>query len=76
MAEIKKEFPSSFGVLEASYDSKNKTLVVTVWNHGRVEDLVYTGVPKKVFLELLEAPSKGGYFNRHIRNTYTYIGKA
>jgi len=30
----------------------------------------YLGVPPPVYQELLQAESKGRYFNRHIRNRY------
>lgn len=32
----------------------------------------YTGVPLSVYRSLLDAPSLGQYFNRHIRNHYPY----
>lgn len=30
----------------------------------------YEGVPLQTYLDLLQADSKGAYFNRHIRNLY------
>jgi len=30
----------------------------------------YGGVPLQTYLDLLQADSKGAYFNRHIRNLY------
>ena len=32
----------------------------------------YLGVPVEVYQELLQAESKGRYFNLHIRNRYSY----
>jgi hypothetical protein len=32
----------------------------------------YFGVPGRVFLELMRAPSKGAYFTDHIKGTYRY----
>lgn len=69
------EFPTSFGILEAEYDPRNEILVVVVWNHGNPEVLGYTEVPPEAFDGLVKADSKGGYFNKHIRNIYPYMGK-
>ncbi len=33
----------------------------------------YSGVPKKIYEEFLKAESKGGYFNRYIRNSYDFV---
>lgn len=68
------KFPSSWGVLEATWEDEN--LYVKVFNHGNEETLMYSGVPREVFDELQQAESKGGYFNRNIRNTYSYVGKS
>jgi hypothetical protein len=32
----------------------------------------YSGVPAQTYQQLLRAQSKGGYFNRHIRNRFAY----
>jgi hypothetical protein len=32
----------------------------------------YYGVPAQVYLNLLDAPSKGRYFNAHIRSSYKH----
>ena len=32
----------------------------------------YYGVPSEVYQELMQAPSKGEYFNRHIRGRFPY----
>ena len=33
----------------------------------------YLGVPEQVYQELLNAESKGRYFNQHIRNHFPYV---
>lgn len=33
---------------------------------------VYTQVPEFVFSELMEAPSKGSFFNRNIKDVYSF----
>jgi hypothetical protein len=33
----------------------------------------YIGVPERVYQELLNAESKGRYFNQHIRNRFTQV---
>jgi hypothetical protein len=32
----------------------------------------YAGIPEQVYRELLNAESKGRYFNQHIRNRFTH----
>ena len=34
--------------------------------------LTYTGVPQEEYDNLVEADSKGAYFNQHIRNGYSF----
>lgn len=70
------EFPRSWGVLECVYDHQTKSLYVEVFNHGKTEWLKYGEVPVRVYEGLKKAESKGGYFNREIRDTYQYLGKA
>ena len=38
------------------------------FHSGRVYD--HPGVPESVFHELMDATSKGAYYNRHIRGRY------
>lgn len=45
--------------------------VLTIWFHsGGVYR--YRGVPHSVYVELLNAPSKGRYHARHIKYAYPY----
>ena len=50
------------------YDEKNKMLAIKFHN-GTYE---YFGVPKEVFLGLLDASSKGKYFQEFIKYAYRY----
>jgi hypothetical protein len=36
----------------------------------------YFGVPPKIYQDLMAAPSKGAYFNRHIRTRFPYHKQA
>jgi len=36
-------------------------------------EVAYYGVPEKVYLELLHAPSQGKYFNAHVKDKYEYF---
>jgi KTSC domain len=37
---------------------------------------VYFGVPQAIHHDFMAAPSKGAYFNRHIRNQFPYFRQA
>jgi hypothetical protein len=44
-----------------------------LWARFRTGEVCrYRGVPPRIFQELLNADSIGGYFNRHIRNTFPF----
>ena len=60
--------PVDSSVLRAiAYDTATQTL----WIQFRSLALYcYSAVPATVYQELLQAPSKGIYFNRHIRAVY------
>lgn len=58
---------SSF-VEAVAYDNDADDLYVTL-SHG---SYVYHGVPKNVFDNFLEAPSKGSFFNRNVKDVYTF----
>lgn len=50
------------------YDEETKTLVIK-FHHGKYK---YFGVPKQIFLNLLNASSKGSYHADFIKNIYRY----
>lgn len=53
------------------YDADTLTLVVDFVKGGRYQ---YSGVPAEVHEGLMNAPSKGTYFNQNIRKAgYSYI---
>jgi hypothetical protein len=68
MAMIRKSVDST-NLKKVGYDRKTKELEITFQN-GRV--YVYDDVPEEVFKELLDADSKGRYFNSEIRDDYQY----
>jgi len=49
------------------YDKEAETLLVE-FNSGA--EYVYAGVPEEEFVALVEADSKGEYFNNHISDEY------
>ena len=49
------------------YDAETETLEVE-FHHGGVYE--YFGVPPSIHQGLLEAPSLGSYFNKHVRHSY------
>ena len=56
--------------LEAvKYDPEKEQLAIR-FKGGRT--YLYGGVPPSVFLDLLDAPSKGKYVWKHIRDRYAY----
>ena len=54
----------SSAIAQIAYDSERETLQVEFCD-GRVYR--YEGVPSLLYQALLQADSKGAYFNRHIR---------
>jgi hypothetical protein len=53
----------------ASYDEPRAILKVGFRDGTAYQ---YTDVPLRIFQELLQADSKGAYFNYHIRGLYPY----
>jgi hypothetical protein len=60
--------PSSV-IRSTRYDSARRILTVRFVS-GRV--YAYAGVPRPVYAAFQVAPSKGRFFNAHIRNVYHY----
>ncbi len=54
---------------DVAYDSERRRLVLTFVSGSVYE---YADVPAKIARDLLEAESKGRYFNAHIRDQYRF----
>lgn len=52
-----------------NYDGGSSTLIIVFRNGGRY---LYLDVPKAMYEELLAAPSKGSYFDTHIKDRYKF----
>jgi hypothetical protein len=61
---------ASTAIARVAYSEKAQTLRITFEKRGEV--YTYSGVPSSEFRGLMEAGSKGTYFNNHIRNGYPY----
>jgi hypothetical protein len=59
----------SSNLRSADYDPFNGTLLIQ-FRGGRLYR--YSGVPYSTYSGLMNAPSHGRYFHRHIRNRYPY----
>ncbi len=59
---------NSTAVQAADYNSQTRTL--TLWLNGGDQGYDYYNVPQHIFDGLLEASSKGRYFNAYIRDQY------
>jgi lysyl-tRNA synthetase class 2 len=66
--EMSGSFESS-DVTGYTYNKTTKKLTVS-FHKGR--DYTYSNVPEQVVLGWLDAPSKGKYFWRNIRNSYSF----
>lgn len=58
----------SSSLARLSYDRRQAILQVEFRDGTEYE---YTGVPPKTYENLLQADSKGSYFNHYIRNRFT-----
>lgn len=67
---MRKRRVESTNLAAVGYDARTRTLEVEFVN-GRVYQ--YHGVPDSVREQLLRAPSKGQFFNAHIRNSYPFL---
>lgn len=52
------------------YDAESQLLIIGFVPSGK--RYVYFGVPIETYSALRQAPSKGAYFNRQIRDRYDY----
>jgi hypothetical protein len=53
-------------------DYTDDDILIVYMNDG--SKLEYSGVSRTTFNDFQKAESKGGFFNRQIRNKYTYLG--
>jgi hypothetical protein len=60
---------TSATMLAAGYD-EDRHLLEIVFHTGKIYQ--YEGVPPYVFVSLMQAESKGRYFNDYIRDIYPY----
>ena len=66
---MNKQPVSSSTMRSIGYDRQNETLEIE-FESGRVYQ--YHGVPDRVHVEIMQAPSKGQFFNTCIRDQYPY----
>lgn len=64
---MRREPVDSSAILSVGYDPDTETLEVEFASGGVYE---YHGVPRKVFQELMAAPSKGQFLAKRIRGQY------
>ena len=62
-------FVDSSNIEAIGYDENNQELHVQFLSGGYY---VYHDVPREIFDDLVEAPSKGSYLNREIKGVYQY----
>ena len=66
---VDKQTVSSSTVRSIGYDRQTETLEIE-FGSGRVYQ--YYGVPDRLHVEIMQAPSKGQFFNTYIRDQYPY----
>ena len=59
----------SSSLAQVAYD-RHQSILLVQFRDGTVYE--YEGVPLQTYLDLLQADSKGAYFNRHIRTLYSH----
>ncbi len=61
---------SSSAISSVGYDDRSSTLEVE-FSSGAVYD--YLNVPKRVYRDLLKAPSNGSFVSRRVRDRYPFV---
>ncbi len=61
---------SSSAISSVGYDDRSSTLEVE-FSSGAVYD--YLNVPRRVYRDLLKAPSKGSFVSRRVRDQYPFV---
>jgi len=64
------QYVDSSNIEQVGYDADQSELHV-VFNDG--SHYVYQGVPGEVFEEMINAPSKGSFLNREVKNVYSFV---
>ena len=70
---MKRQRVISSSIRSVGYDSANQIMEIEFQSGGIY---CYYGVPREVYQELLNAPSKGRYFEANVRGTYRYARAA
>lgn len=60
---------SSSHIESVSYDSETREMTITFADGG---EYGYSNVPPETFAGFREAPSKGQFFHRAVKNKYSY----
>lgn len=68
---LTKKIEGSTAIKQVRYETRTNELTVHMTD-GTVH--TYGGVGQKVYEDLINASSVGGYFNRHIRDSYSLVG--
>lgn len=66
---MEREPVTSSNIVSIGYDTATETLEVEFATTGTYQ---YYNVPESIHQQLMEANSKGTFFNTHIRNAYSY----
>ena len=67
--DVNKRVVSSSTIVSIGYDPKTETLEIE-FGSGRVYQ--YYDVPANLHDEIMQAPSKGQYFNTYIKDRYSF----
>ena len=66
---MEKQRVSSSTVISIGYDARTQTLEIE-FGSGRIYQ--YYGVPDHMHAEIMQASSKGQFFNTYIKDTYAF----
>lgn len=75
---LKRKIEGSWAIREVAYDKTTGILTVSMQygTQGQGKMLRYGDVPEYVYQELINAESKGRYFNANIRNVFNFLGES
>ena len=66
---MERQYVDSSNLLSVGYDRSRAILEIEFKNRRIYQ---YFNVPEIIFMELLNAPSKGKFFHQHIKNLFVY----